>query len=146
MLSRLLRCLTSAEAAENFRHRRIQSGDPRSPEASANSVRCRAAVRLQRPHSSSKAGAPCRGALGGSIFHFVRSAQLAVLWVAGIAAGVVAGLWMASVTYSCGLCMFAPPRFAAWESCLVGCGVSAVLFGAIIALDREFVPRTVRGG
>ncbi len=66
-------------------------------------------------------------------------------WVAGITAGIVAGLWMASMTNYCSLCMFAPPRFAAWESCLVGCAVSVVLFGAIIALDREFVPGIVRG-
>jgi len=67
-----------------------------------------------------------------------------VLWVAGIVAGIVAGLWMASMTSPCGLCVFAPPRFAAWASCLVGCAVSVVLFGAITALDREFVPSSVR--
>lgn len=66
-------------------------------------------------------------------------------WVAGITAGIVAGLLTASMTDYCGLCMFAPPRFAAWESCLVGCAVSVVLFGAIIALDRGFVPSSVRG-
>jgi hypothetical protein len=43
------------------------------------------------------------------------------------------------------LCTFAPPRFAAWESCLVGCAVSVVLFGLIIALDHEFVPNSLRG-
>jgi hypothetical protein len=75
----------------------------------------------------------------------VRIAQTAMLWVAGVTAGIVAGLWMASMTYDCLLCLYAPPRFAAWESCLVGCAVSAVLFAAIIALDREFVPSTVRG-
>jgi ABC-type multidrug transport system permease subunit len=68
-----------------------------------------------------------------------------MLWVAVVTAGIVAGFWMASMTYYCGLCVFAPPRFAAWESCLVGCAVSTVLFGAIIALDREFVPSSVRG-
>jgi hypothetical protein len=31
-------------------------------------------------------------------------------WVAGITAGIVAGLWMASMTYYCGLCVFAPPH------------------------------------
>lgn len=68
-----------------------------------------------------------------------------MLWVAGIAAGVVAGLWMASMTYSCGLCVFAPPRFAVWTSCLAGCAASLVVFGAITALDRHFVPSSFRG-
>lgn len=68
-----------------------------------------------------------------------------MLWVAGIVAGIMAGLWMASMTYPCGLCVFAPPRFATWESCLFGCAVSVVLGGAIIALDRQFVPSSLRG-
>jgi hypothetical protein len=79
------------------------------------------------------------------IFHFVRIAQTAMQWVAVVTAGIVAGLWMASMTGYCGLCLFAPPRFAAWESCLVGSAVSLVLFAAIIALDREFVASTVCG-
>lgn len=67
-----------------------------------------------------------------------------MLWMAGIGAGIAAGVWMASMTYDCVFCLFAPPRFAAWESCMVGLAVSVVLFGLIIAIDRGFEPSTVR--
>jgi hypothetical protein len=67
-----------------------------------------------------------------------------MLWVAGITAGIVAGLWMASLTYYCTFCLFAPPRFAWWECCLVGFASSAVAIGAIIAIDRGFLPNSVR--
>jgi uncharacterized membrane-anchored protein len=67
-----------------------------------------------------------------------------MLWMAGVTAGIVAGLWMASMTYFCVFCLVAPRRFAAWESCLVGFAVSAVLLGAIIATDRGFLPSSVR--
>lgn len=66
-------------------------------------------------------------------------------WVAVIAAGIVAGLWMASMRYPCDLCTFTPPRFAAWESCVVGCVLSVGLCGVIFAVDRAFVPSSIRG-
>jgi hypothetical protein len=75
----------------------------------------------------------------------MRSAQTAIQWAAVIAAGIVAGLWMASIRYPCGLCTFTAPRFAAWESCLVGCALSVGLWGVVFALDREFVPSSIRG-
>jgi hypothetical protein len=79
------------------------------------------------------------------IFNSVTSAKTAIFWVAGVSAGIVAGLWMASMTYYCAFCLFAPPRFATWQCCMVGLAVSVTGFGAIIALDREFLPTSFGG-
>ena len=44
------------------------------------------------------------------------------------------------MTYYCEFCMFAPQRFATWQCCVVGFVVSVMGFGAIIVLDRGFLP------
>jgi hypothetical protein len=68
-----------------------------------------------------------------------------MLWMAVVSAGIATGLWMASMTYYCVFCLFAPPRFATWQCSLVGFVVSAGGFGLIIALDREFLPASFGG-
>jgi hypothetical protein len=79
------------------------------------------------------------------IFSSVSYVKNAMLWVVGLGAGIAVGLWMASMTYFCTFCLFAPPRFAVWECCVVGLGVSVIGLGTIVAFDREFLPAS-RGG
>lgn len=79
------------------------------------------------------------------IFSHVRSAKTAILWVAVLGAGIAAGLWLASLTYDCVFCLFAPPRFATWQCCMAGVAVSALTFGVTVALDRAFLPASLVG-
>jgi hypothetical protein len=67
-----------------------------------------------------------------------------MLWLVITGAGVAIGLWMASMTSYCGLCLFGPPRFAAWECCLVGFAVSAIGYGAVVIFWRDFLPASIR--
>jgi hypothetical protein len=62
-----------------------------------------------------------------------------MLWVAVLAAGIAAGLWMASMTRDCPMCLVALPRFATWQCCMVGVAVSGLAFGVTVALDRAFL-------
>jgi hypothetical protein len=73
------------------------------------------------------------------IFGFMRSVRVATLWLAIVAAGVATGLWMASMTSYCGLCLVAPARFATWECCLVGFAVSAIGYGATVVFWHDFL-------
>lgn len=68
-----------------------------------------------------------------------------MLWVAVLGAGIATGLWMASITSYCALCVAAPPRFATWQCCIAGLAVSAVGFGVTTALSRAFLPASVGG-
>jgi hypothetical protein len=71
---------------------------------------------------------------------------MALIWALGALAGIGVGLWVASLTYACPFsCVSGVPRFAAWQSCLVGASVSVVIPALAIALDREFVPSTLQG-
>jgi hypothetical protein len=79
------------------------------------------------------------------IFGAVSSVKTAMSWAAVVSAGIAAGLWMASMTYSCELCVFAPSRFAAWQCCVVGFVVSAMAFWAIRVIEREFLPTSLDG-
>jgi len=65
------------------------------------------------------------------------------LWLAVLGAGVAAGLWMASMTKDCLLCLVAMPRFATWQCCTAGVAVSGLTFGVIVALDRAFLPASL---
>jgi hypothetical protein len=65
------------------------------------------------------------------------------LWVAIFGAGIAAGLWMASMTYDCLLCVVALPRFGAWQCCIAGVAVSGLAFGVTVALDRSFLPASL---
>jgi hypothetical protein len=66
---------------------------------------------------------------------------IAVALVAVAAAGVVVGLWTGSLTdlSPCpGLCaIFLVPRFAPWQSVLLGVGASAVVVAAEVALYSQ---------
>ena len=79
------------------------------------------------------------------IFSQVRSAGTAIWWGAVLAAGIAAGLWMASMTYFCTFCLVAPPRFATWQCCMVGVATSGLAFGVTVALDRTFLPASLVG-
>jgi hypothetical protein len=62
------------------------------------------------------------------------------------ACGVLVGMWMASMTYPClGLCMFAAPKYAIWQSCLVGAVTAALTLVIASTLDSEFLEEAVRG-
>ena len=74
----------------------------------------------------------------------MKTAKSVMLCVAGVTSGIAVGVWMASMTYYCEFCLFAPARFATWQSCLGGSVASALVFGAIIALDREFLSTSFR--
>lgn len=66
-----------------------------------------------------------------------------MVWGLAVLAGVLAGLWGASLTYPCfGLC-FATPALAAWQSCLIGAIVGLVIPMLAIALDDEFMTATL---
>jgi hypothetical protein len=67
------------------------------------------------------------------------------LSVAVLAAGIAVGLWMASMTRDCLLCLVALPRFATWQCCVVGVAVSGLAFGVIVTLDRAFLATSLVG-
>jgi hypothetical protein len=75
----------------------------------------------------------------------VGTGKTAVLWVALVGAGIAVGLWVASMSYPCGICVVELPRFATWQCCLVGFAVSAMGFVAIGALDHAFVSTSFGG-
>jgi hypothetical protein len=75
----------------------------------------------------------------------MRTARTIVLLAAGPAAGVIFGLWMASLSYPCLLCVFAAPRFALWESCLVGATVGGLVLIVAVLVDEALLPRSARG-
>jgi hypothetical protein len=50
------------------------------------------------------------------------------------------------MTYPClGLCMFAAPKYAIWQSCLVGAVTTALTVVIASTLDGEFVEESARG-
>ena len=73
------------------------------------------------------------------------TAKAALFVAAGAAAGILVGLWMASMTYYCEFCLFGPPRFAIWQSCLIGFLPLAVVLSALIVVYREFFHAFLRG-
>jgi len=79
-------------------------------------------------------------ALAASPFGSARTAKSAASAMLGAATGVVTGFWTASMTYSCpAFCLYALPRFAVWQSCLVG-GAAAVIVLLVAGMrDRELV-------
>ena len=79
------------------------------------------------------------------IFSHVRSAKTAILWLAVVSAGIAAGLWMASMTYDCLMCLVALPRYATWQCCVAGAAVSGLAFGVTVALDRAFLRASLVG-
>jgi hypothetical protein len=63
----------------------------------------------------------------------------------GVATGIASGFWTASVTHPCpAFCLYAQPRFANWQSCLVGGAAAAAVLIVAGALDREFVRGSVQ--
>src|SRR5579863_6038255 len=79
------------------------------------------------------------------IFNQVRSAKTAILSLAVVGAGIAAGLWMASMTYDCLMCLVALPRYATWQCCVAGVAVSGLAFGVTVALDRAFLRASLVG-
>lgn len=76
----------------------------------------------------------------------VRTTWTALLAMVGVATGIASGFWMASATYPCpAFCLYAQPRFAIWQSCLVGGAAAATVLIVAGALDREFVRGRVQG-
>jgi hypothetical protein len=76
----------------------------------------------------------------------VRTAKIALVVALCVAAGLVAGLWMASQTYACAaFCLYPEPRFAVWLSCLVGGIAVAIALVIAGANDRELFPQCARG-
>jgi hypothetical protein len=78
----------------------------------------------------------------------MRSAKIAGMLLAAVAAGVAIGVWTAVVTYasSCrGLCViFLEHRFATWQSVLVGVSASAAVAAAELALDSDLRAASLR--
>ena len=79
------------------------------------------------------------------MFTSVRGAKTAILWLAVLGAGVAAGLWIASLTYDCLMCLVALPRYATWQCCVAGVAVSGLAFGVTVALDRAFLRASLEG-
>jgi len=76
----------------------------------------------------------------------VRTARTALLAMLGVALGIATGFWVASMTYPCAaFCLYAQPRFAIWQSCLVGGAAAAIVLLVAGARDREFVRGSVQG-
>ena len=64
--------------------------------------------------------------------------------MAGIALGVAVGLWTASMTVECvfNMCMFAPPRFAAFECVVMGLLAATAIPVVAMAVNQDFLPAT----
>jgi ABC-type antimicrobial peptide transport system permease subunit len=73
----------------------------------------------------------------------VNTARAVLLYCVGALTGIVLGVVTAQVTYPCTKpCTMAIPRFAIWQSGLIGFGTAAVVLIACALLDEEFVPIT----
>jgi ABC-type antimicrobial peptide transport system permease subunit len=73
----------------------------------------------------------------------VNTARAVLLYCVGGLVGIVLGIVTAEVTYPCTKpCTVAIPRFAIWQSGLIGFGTAAVVLIACALLDEEFVPIT----
>ena len=72
----------------------------------------------------------------------VRTAKAALLVALCLATGVGMGLWNAWMTYPCtAFCLYPEPRFAIWQSCLVGVGAGASVLAIVCALGQDLVRR-----
>ncbi len=73
----------------------------------------------------------------------MNTARAVLLYCVGALTGIVIGVVTAQVTYPCTKpCTIAMPRFAIWQSGLIGFGTAAVVLIACALLDEEFVPIT----
>lgn len=73
----------------------------------------------------------------------MNTARAVLLYCVGALTGIVLGVVTAQVTYPCTKpCTIAIPRFAIWQSSLIGFGTAAVVLIACALLDEEFVPIT----
>ena len=89
-----------------------------------------------------------RRTLGGrswDYIDFVRTARTVLLVALSAACGVLVGMWMASMTYPCLLCAYAAPKYATWQSCLVGAVTAALTVVIASTLDGEFLEESARG-
>jgi hypothetical protein len=73
----------------------------------------------------------------------VNTARTVLLYMVGAVVGILLGLAAGQVTTSCsGSCVGARPRFAIWQSGLIGLGCAVVVLVACALLDEEFIPVT----
>ena len=79
----------------------------------------------------------------GPYIHAVNTARTVLLYGVGAIAGILLGLAAGQVTTSCtGSCAGTQPRFAVWQSGLIGLGGGVVVLIACALLEEEFVPVT----
>jgi hypothetical protein len=79
----------------------------------------------------------------GAYIHAVNTARTVLLYGVGAVAGILLGLAAGQVTTSCtGSCVGTQPRFAIWQSGLIGLGGAVVVLIACALLDEEFIPVT----
>ena len=73
----------------------------------------------------------------------MNTARTVLLYVVAAIVGILLGLATAQVTYACtGSCASARPRFAVWQSGLIGLACAVVVLIACALLDEEFIPVT----
>ena len=79
----------------------------------------------------------------GPYIHAVNTARTVLLYGVGAVAGILLGLAAGQVTTSCtGSCAGTQPRFAVWQSGLIGLGGAVVVLIACALLEEEFIPIT----
>jgi hypothetical protein len=79
----------------------------------------------------------------GPYIQAVNTARTVLLYGVGAIAGILLGLAAGQVTTSCtGSCAGTQPRFAVWQSGLIGLGGAVVVLIACALLEEEFIPIT----
>ena len=73
----------------------------------------------------------------------MNTARTVLLYGVGAVAGILLGLAAGQVTSSCtGSCAGTQPRFAVWQSGLIGLGGAVVVLVACALFEEEFIPVT----